>query len=79
MKPTFKNALPCAVFGHNYVIIGPKDNRPSTLACKHCGQLLETNHHGDFEEDSITNRDVKNTLRQLFHLKLKVAKLSIKP
>ena len=79
MKPTFKNALPCTVFGHNYVITGSKDKSTPTLACKHCGHILETNHKGDFEEDIINNKDIQYTLRQLFHLNLKVTKLSFDP
>lgn len=73
MKPAARNTLPCTVFGHNYVISGLEQNNPVSLACKGCGQTLSTDNNGDFIENDISNRAIQTTLKQLFHLRLKLS------
>ncbi|MBO3115367.1 hypothetical protein J4050_01330 [Winogradskyella sp. DF17] len=76
MKPAIKNTLPCTVFGHNYVISGLRQNNPVSLACKECGSPLNTDDNGNFTENGITNKAIQTTLRQLFHLRLKLSMYS---
>ena len=74
MKPTSNNALPCAVFGHNYVKTKSQSDHTTQLTCRHCGTVVETDEHGNFDELSLPNKDIQSTLRQLFHLNLQIAK-----
>ncbi|MBV7269666.1 hypothetical protein [Winogradskyella luteola] len=74
MKPTLKRALPCAVFGHNYIKSKTYADHTAELSCCHCNTVVKTDIHGNFEEFNITNKDIQSTLRQLFHLKLQISK-----
>ncbi|WP_299115605.1 hypothetical protein [uncultured Winogradskyella sp.] len=74
MKPTSNKALPCAVFGHNYVKSKTYTDQTAELTCSHCNTVVKTDTHGNFEELSITNKDIQSTLRRLFHLKLQISK-----
>lgn len=75
MKPTTSKALPCAVFGHNYVKSKTYSDLTSELTCSHCNTVVKTDTSGNFEESNATNKHIQTTLRQLFHLKLQTAKL----
>ncbi|MHA7841943.1 MAG: hypothetical protein ACX93I_01400 [Winogradskyella sp.] len=74
MKPTTSKALPCAVFGHNYVKSKTNSDRTAELTCTHCNAVVKTDASGNFEELSISNKHIQTTLRRLFHLKLQVSK-----
>ena len=76
MKPTRKSSLDCAIFGHNYVINESPNLSNSKYVCKHCNKPLEVNKKGDVIEDSISNKDIQNTLRQLYLLNVNKPKLS---
>lgn len=74
MKPTTSKALPCAVFGHNYVKSKTNPNQTAELTCSHCNTVVTTDTSGNFEELSISNKHIQATLRQLFHLKVQTLK-----
>jgi hypothetical protein len=74
MKPTTSKALPCAVFGHNYVKSKTNSDHTAELTCTHCNAVVKTDASGNFEELSISNKHIQTTLRRLFHLKLQVSK-----
>jgi hypothetical protein len=74
MKPTSNKALPCAVFGHNYVKSKTLSDQTLELTCSQCGAHAQTDALGNFEEACITNQDIQFTLRKLFHLKLQLSK-----
>ncbi|WP_370390184.1 hypothetical protein [uncultured Winogradskyella sp.] len=78
MKPTEKSTLFCGIFGHNYVMTGPRHKPTTDLACKHCGHPLKIDANGNFSEEDFTNKEVLKVMRQLFHAKLKLAKSGIK-
>lgn len=68
MKPTTNKTLPCAVFGHNY--IRSKTNLDSTieLTCTHCEMVAVTDHNGNFDTHTVSNTQIKDTLRELYML-----------
>lgn len=74
MKPTSSKALPCAVFGHNYVKSKTNPDQTLELVCSHCNTVVKTDTNGNFEALSMSNRHVQTTLRRLFHLKLQTSK-----
>lgn len=74
MKPTSNKAIPCAVFGHNFVKTKTNSDQTIDLKCSHCGVTETTDKNGNFDEFSIANKDVQSTLRQLFHLNLQLSK-----
>lgn len=74
MKPTSNKALPCAVFGHNYVKSKTHTDHTAELTCSHCGTVVNTDKSGNFEDLSVSNKDIQSTLRQLFHLNLQMSK-----
>ena len=74
MKPTSNKALPCAVFGHNYVKTKTNYDQTTELTCSHCGTTVTTDKHGNFDELSISNKHIQSTLRQLFHLNRQISK-----
>ena len=74
MKPTSNKALPCAVFGHNYVKSKTNSDRTTELTCCHCNIVVNTDASGNFEETTIGNKDIQSTLRKLFHLNLQISR-----
>ncbi|WP_422106450.1 hypothetical protein [Winogradskyella sp.] len=74
MKPTSNKALPCAVFGHNFVKSKTNSDQTAELTCSICGTKVNTDEHGNFDEMSVSNKDIQSTLRQLFHLNLQISK-----
>ena len=74
MKPTSNKALPCAVFGHNYVKSKTNSDQTAELVCGHCGNITTTDKAGNFDDLSFSNKDIQSTLRQLFHLNLQISK-----
>lgn len=76
MKPTSNNALPCAVFGHNYVKSKTNSDRTVELTCCHCNHIATTDTEGNFREENSINKHLQTTLRKLYHLKLRTDKPS---
>ncbi|MCB0399720.1 MAG: hypothetical protein KDD26_08900 [Winogradskyella sp.] len=74
MKPTSNKALPCAVFGHNFVKTRTLQDHTAELTCTHCNIAVRTDISGNFEEISISNKNIQTALRKLFHLRLQTAK-----
>ena len=74
MKSTTSKALPCAVFGHNYVKSKTNSDQTAELTCSHCNTVVKTDASGNFEDLSVSNKHIQTTLRQLFHLKLQISK-----
>ena len=71
MKPTIHKVLPCSVFGHNYMKSKTNTDDTSELTCSHCNIVVNTDASGNFEEYSISNKNIHETLRRLYHLKLR--------
>ncbi len=76
MKPTTHKALPCSIFGHNYMKSKTNNDFTAELTCSHCNIVVHTDTKGNFEESSISNKHIQSALRQLFHLNLSVSKPS---
>lgn len=74
MKPTSNKALPCAVFGHNYVKSKTNSDQTTELTCCHCHIVVNTDASGNFEEAEMSNKNIQSALRKLFHLKLRLSK-----
>lgn len=74
MKPTSNKAVPCMVFGHNYVKSKTKTDHSTELRCCECGTVVSTDSYGNFNEVSVFNQDIQTTLRRLFHLNLQIKK-----
>ena len=74
MKPTSNKALSCAVFGHNYVKSKTNTDHTTELKCYQCETTVKTDSYGNFDELSISNKDIQSTLRQLFHLNHQISK-----
>jgi hypothetical protein len=74
MKPATQKALPCSVFGHNYIKSKTNSDNTAELTCTHCNISVQTDVKGDFEISSISNRHIQSALRQLFHLNLGISK-----
>ena len=75
MKPTSNKALPCAVFGHNYVKSKTNSDQTLELKCSNCGAVVNTDMNGNFDELSVSNKHIQSTLRQLFHLNLQITSI----
>lgn len=73
-----REALPCQVLGHNYIKLNSSSQQSSLLKCQHCGIVRYTDPRGNFEDRDIPNKAIQNTLRQLFHLRLKKQKARVK-
>ena len=78
MNTTPHEGLPCEAVGHNYVKLNTYGLQSTLLKCQHCGTVRYTDPSGDFNDSDIPNPDLKNTLRQLFHLRLKKHKSRLK-
>lgn len=76
MKPTSNKALPCAVFGHNYVKSKTNSDHTAELTCCHCNHIATTDTEGNFRDETLTNTHLQTTLRKLYHLKLRAYKPS---
>ncbi len=74
MKPIIDKALQCSVFGHNYVKSKTNADYTSELKCSHCEITINTDVRGNFDESSISNKKIQSTLRQLFHLNMRLSK-----
>ena len=69
MKPTTTNkTLPCAVFGHNYIRSKTNIDHTIELTCIHCEMVVVTDRNGDFETNTVSNIQIKDTLQELYRL-----------
>ncbi|WP_439152546.1 hypothetical protein [Winogradskyella sp.] len=75
MKPTSDNALSCAVFGHNYVKSETSPKSSTELKCCNCGTVTHTDSKGNFIETKIASEEIQSTLRELYHLRLRLSRL----
>ncbi|WP_299098375.1 hypothetical protein [uncultured Winogradskyella sp.] len=75
MKPTSTELLPCAIFGHNYVRSKTNIDYSLELTCTHCDAVVNTDSHGNFENNTVHNSQLKNTLQELYRLTKRFNKL----
>ena len=68
MKPTTNNILPCAIFGHNYLRTKTNMDHTVELTCVHCDMVVVTDHNGDFDANTVSNSQIKDTLQKLYRL-----------
>ncbi|RED44605.1 hypothetical protein DFQ10_103292 [Winogradskyella eximia] len=68
MKPTNPKALPCAIFGHNFERSKTYMDHTSELICRHCEAVVVTDSHGNFENHTVVNSQIADTLQQLYRL-----------
>ena len=62
MSSTFNKAIPCSVFGHNYMKSKTNADHTSELKCSHCNISVKTDTKGNFSESSISNKNIQSTL-----------------
>jgi len=61
--------LPCAVFGHNYIITKTFIDHTSKLSCQNCGAVIKTDPKGNFKETVLPSKDVQRILYKLYSVK----------
>jgi len=77
MKPTSTGVLPCAIFGHNYERTKTNMDHTIELTCSNCGTTTVTDHHGNFETNTVKNSQIKDTLEELYRLTRRYPKTKI--
>ncbi|WP_179352842.1 hypothetical protein [Winogradskyella vidalii] len=77
MKPTSTEILPCAVFGHNYVRSKTNLDHSIEITCTHCDTVVVTDKHGNFQNHTVSNRQITNTLQELYRLTRRIPKTKI--
>lgn len=77
MKPTSTRTLPCAVFGHNYVRSKTNIDHTIELTCSHCDTVVITDRHGNFENNTVTNSQITDTLQELYRLNRRLHKSKV--
>jgi len=77
MKPTTKKNLPCAIFGHNYVKSKTNIDHTIEMKCSLCGTVAVTDHHGNFENNTVANQQISETLQELYQLTKRIAKTKV--
>ncbi|NRD18752.1 hypothetical protein HNV08_01730 [Winogradskyella eckloniae] len=77
MKPTSTDLLPCAVFGHNYVRSKTNIDYSIELTCTHCDAVVITDSQGNFENNTVNNTQLKDTLQELYRLTKRVTKSKV--
>jgi len=68
MQPTSNISLPCAIFGHNYKRTNTNIDHSVELTCSHCDMVVLTDHHGNFDANTVSNSQIKDTLEELYRL-----------
>ncbi|WP_296313006.1 hypothetical protein [Winogradskyella sp. UBA3174] len=68
MKPTFNKALPCSVFGHNYIRTKTNIDYTLELTCSHCDAVVVTDRNGNFDSITVSNTQIKDTMQELYRL-----------
>ncbi|NRR91278.1 hypothetical protein HSX10_06845 [Winogradskyella undariae] len=77
MKPKTTKALPCAIFGHNYVKSKTNIDHTIEMTCTHCDTVVVTDHHGNFENNTVANKQISETLQELYRLTKCIAKTKV--
>ena len=77
MQPTSNKTLPCAIFGHNYIRTQTNIDHTIELTCVHCDMVVDSDYHGNFETNTVSNSQIKDTLQELYRLKLRFSKLKV--
>lgn len=77
MKPTSTEILPCAIFGHNYVKSKTNMDHTIEMTCSHCDTVVVTDHHGNFENNTVSNRQITDTLQELYRLTRRYPKTKV--
>lgn len=77
MNPKTNTTLPCAIFGHNYERSKTYLDHSVELTCTHCDAVVVTDSKGNFENYTVTNTQLKDTLQELYRLTKRVAKPKI--
>ncbi|RCW93724.1 hypothetical protein [Winogradskyella arenosi] len=77
MKPTNKKPLPCAVFGHNYMRSKTNSDQTVELTCTHCNTIVVTDSFGNFENNTLKNPEIADTLRELYQLTRQLSKTRV--
>lgn len=75
MKPTSNKTLPCALYGHNYIVTKENLNRTTELTCSHCKTVVTTDETGNFDTITISNSQIKDTLQELYRLSQRFSSL----
>ncbi|WP_179009303.1 hypothetical protein [Winogradskyella forsetii] len=77
MKPTSTETLPCAIFGHNYVRSKTNLDHTIEMTCSHCDTVVVTDRHGNFENHTVPNSQVTDTLQELYRLTRRIPKTKV--
>ncbi|NRD22325.1 hypothetical protein HNV10_03675 [Winogradskyella litoriviva] len=77
MKPKTNPILPCAIFGHNYKRSKTYIDHTAELTCTHCDAVVITDSNGNFENNTVTNSQLKDTLQELYRLTRTVSKTKV--
>ncbi|MDN3491418.1 hypothetical protein [Winogradskyella bathintestinalis] len=68
MKPTSTKILPCAIFGHNYERSKTNIDHTIEMTCSHCETVVVTDRYGNFENYTVSNSQIADTLQELYRL-----------
>lgn len=77
MKPNSTEILPCAIFGHNYVRSKTNMDQTAELTCSHCDAVVVTDIHGNFENHTVPNPKITDTLQELYRLTKRITKSKV--
>ncbi|MFK7832446.1 MAG: hypothetical protein AB8B52_04145 [Winogradskyella sp.] len=77
MKTNTTKILPCAVFGHNYKRSKTNLDHTIELTCSHCDAVVVTDHHGNFDNITVANTQIKDTLQELYRLTRRIQKTKV--
>jgi len=77
MKPKPTETLPCSVFGHNYVRSKTNLDHSIEMTCSHCDVVVVTDIHGNFENHTFSNTQIKDTLQELYRLTKRITKTKV--
>ncbi|GGW58082.1 hypothetical protein DFQ11_101861 [Winogradskyella epiphytica] len=77
MKNSSDKILPCAIFGHNYVRSKTNIDQTAELTCSHCDVVVITDQQGNFENHTISNSQIKDTLQEFYRLNRRIPKLKV--
>ncbi len=77
MKPPKNKTLPCAIFGHNYIRTKTNIDHSSELTCVHCDMVAVTDHDGNFDANTVSNSQLKDTLQKLYRLTHRIQKAKV--
>ncbi|EDP72695.1 hypothetical protein FBALC1_16377 [Flavobacteriales bacterium ALC-1] len=77
MKSTTNETLPCAIFGHNYIRSKTNIDYTVELTCTHCDMVVVTDHDGNFDTNTVSNTQLKDTLQKLYRLKQRSLKAKV--